>query len=338
MDQSPRLAFPYLQPNQAQKHVTLNEALRRLDTLTGLAVASRQVSQEPAAPVDGDAYILPSGAAGDAWSVFAEGSIAAFQDGFWNEIAPPEGLTAWVGDETDLYVFTEGAWLAARPRTTDRLGFNTEAGAPNLLAVKSDAILFSHDDVTPGNGDIRLTLNRDGTGSVASVVFQTGYSGSAEVGLLGSGDLAFRTSPDGSSFTTGFEVRPSDGKVSFPAGFADPLGALAALGLRQPVGTIADDAVATLDFGGAVYGAAILAIPNATSSAPAAFFFARLAPSPSIETLFSAGADFTVGTETLTGASGEDGKVNFSVSSDGVLTIENRRGFPIGYTLYAFQR
>lgn len=38
MDTSPRLTLPYLMPNQAQKHVTHNEALRQLDVLVQLAV------------------------------------------------------------------------------------------------------------------------------------------------------------------------------------------------------------------------------------------------------------------------------------------------------------
>ncbi|MEO1425564.1 MAG: DUF2793 domain-containing protein, partial [Pseudomonadota bacterium] len=33
MEQSPKLALPYVLPQQAQKHVTVNEGLRRLDAL-----------------------------------------------------------------------------------------------------------------------------------------------------------------------------------------------------------------------------------------------------------------------------------------------------------------
>lgn len=338
MAQSPRLAFPYLQPNQAQKHVTLNEALRLLDIVTSAAIVSRSETTEPDSPSEGDIYILPTGASGDSWMLFAEDSLAAFQDGVWVEILPPNGLRAWIEDENALCVFADANWIEIAPARTARLGINADATSPNLLTVKSDAVLFSHDDVTPGSGDIRLAMNREAAGAVASVIFQTEFTGHAEVGLLGSGNLAFRTSSDGSTFNTGIELDQADGGVSFPSGFADAAGVLSALGFRRAIGTILNDATASVDFGHAVYGAAILAVPNATSSAPAAFFFIRAAPSPAMETLFSAGAPFTIGTETLTGTSGEDGKVNFSVSDSGVLTIENRRGYAIGYTIYAFER
>jgi hypothetical protein len=50
---------------QAQKHITVNEALGKLDGLVQLAVQSRTVAAQPASPADGgDAWILPSGATG----------------------------------------------------------------------------------------------------------------------------------------------------------------------------------------------------------------------------------------------------------------------------------
>lgn len=338
MDQSPRLAFPYLQPNQAQKHVTLNEAMRLLDSVTSAAVVSRSLAAEPASPSEGEAYILPASATGDAWALFSANTLAAFQDGAWTGIVPVEGLRAWVEDEGKLCVFTSGGWAEISPVTTSQLGINTDAALPNLLAVKSDSVLFSHDDVTPGSGDVRLAVNRHAAGSVASIIFQTDFTGQGEIGLLGSGNLAFRSSADGTRFNTGVEVRQSDAKVSLPSGFADALTLLNDLGFRRPLGNIADDTSVSIDFGQPVYGAAVLAVPNATSSAPAAFFYIRAAPSPAMETLFSSGAPFTTGTASLSGTSGDDGKVNFSVSDDGVLTVENRRGYAIGYTAYVFQR
>lgn len=49
-DHSPVLSLPYIQPAQAQKHVTHNEALRLLDLVVQLAVTSRAVSAPPASP------------------------------------------------------------------------------------------------------------------------------------------------------------------------------------------------------------------------------------------------------------------------------------------------
>ena len=41
MDFTPNLLLPYLAAAQAQKHVTLNEALRLLDALVQLVIQSR---------------------------------------------------------------------------------------------------------------------------------------------------------------------------------------------------------------------------------------------------------------------------------------------------------
>lgn len=55
---TPKLALPLLLAAQAQKHVTHNEALLRLDAVVQLAVLERTRSVPPATPVDGDAYLI----------------------------------------------------------------------------------------------------------------------------------------------------------------------------------------------------------------------------------------------------------------------------------------
>lgn len=90
MTTTPNLDLPYLQANQAQKHVTLNEALRRLDALVQIAVASRSLAAPPETPLEGQRYIPAAGASG-AW-LGHEGEIAAFQDGAWAFFAPPDRL------------------------------------------------------------------------------------------------------------------------------------------------------------------------------------------------------------------------------------------------------
>lgn len=62
--QSTNLLFPYLAPGQAQKHVTVNDSLRRLDALVQLSVISASTAAEPGSPADGAVYIVPSGDAG----------------------------------------------------------------------------------------------------------------------------------------------------------------------------------------------------------------------------------------------------------------------------------
>lgn len=216
MSVSPRLSLPYLLPQQAQKHVAVNESLRRLDALTQLAVLSRAEAVEPAEPAEGDAYILPSSPSGAAWSGMAAASVAVFQDGAWLEIVPARGWRAWSADEEALLVFDGTVWSALSAGGLDELamlGVNADADATNRFSVKSDVELLSHDDVTPGTGDARKIINRAASTNAASVVFQTGFEGQAEFGLVGDDRFRLKVSDDGETFLDALMIDTGNGDV-----------------------------------------------------------------------------------------------------------------------------
>lgn len=219
MEQSPRLSLSYVAPAQAQKHVTVNETFRRLDALVQLTVKSRAVAAEPASLAEGDGYILPASPAGAAWDHYAEGDLAFFQDGAWASIASVAGMRAYVVDEGNIVAFDGADWAPiAVGDEAAQLGVKTAADVINRLAVKSDAVLFSHDDVTPGSGDMRIKVNKAAAGDTASHLFQTGYSGRAEFGLTGDDDFRVKVSPDGSTWNDALIVDKDNGAVRFPAG------------------------------------------------------------------------------------------------------------------------
>ena len=91
---TPRLSLPFLAAGQAQKHITVNEALGRLDGLVQLAVQSRTVAAQPASPADGAMHILPTGATGAAWFDKAAGLLAHYVDGVWAALTPRAGWLA----------------------------------------------------------------------------------------------------------------------------------------------------------------------------------------------------------------------------------------------------
>lgn len=121
---SPNLDLPLIQPAQAQKHVTVNEALLRLDALTQTCVESRSLLVQPAGPESGHAWILPEEAVGDDWSGSATGSLAVFRDGAWQVLAPQEGWSVHVRDEglPVRYDSLSGAWHTAPVRQPLALG------------------------------------------------------------------------------------------------------------------------------------------------------------------------------------------------------------------------
>ena len=56
---------------------------------------------------------------------------------------------------------------------TAQVRINTMADTTNRRSVKSDAILFSHDDVTPDLGDSQVRINKETQGNTASPPLQT---------------------------------------------------------------------------------------------------------------------------------------------------------------------
>lgn len=88
--ETPRIGLPLLQPAQAQKHVTVNEALIRLDALAGLVLEGLDRTAPPAAPAEGACWTVAPGAAG-AWAGQG-GTIAIAVNGGWVHVVPAAGM------------------------------------------------------------------------------------------------------------------------------------------------------------------------------------------------------------------------------------------------------
>lgn len=211
MSTTPRLSLPLLAAGQAQKHVTHNDALMRLDALVHLAVASRIQGVPPAAPAEGAAFIVPAGGSG----VFTgrAGQVAFFEDGGWAFLAPRPGWQAWVADESAICVWAGAEWRAAAAGTGAAVwGVNATADSTTRLAVAADASLFGH-----AGTDHRMKLNKHEAGDTASLVFQTGFSGRAEMGLSGDDQFRIKVSANGTAWTEALAVDRTTGAVTLPA-------------------------------------------------------------------------------------------------------------------------
>jgi hypothetical protein len=139
---SANLSLPYLAPGQAQKHVTLNESLTRLDAIVQLSVVSATTAAEPGSPDDGAVWIMPAGKSGAHWASFADGSLGYYRDGAWEQITPRDGWLAYVRDAGQLLRFAGSAWslfpagnLLSVSATDKVLGRSTSgAGAAEEIA------------------------------------------------------------------------------------------------------------------------------------------------------------------------------------------------------------
>ncbi|MEC3862691.1 DUF2793 domain-containing protein [Mesobacterium sp. TK19101] len=212
-DTSANLAMPYLLPSQAQKHVTHNAALDLLDAVVQLSVESRALTVPPALPGDGARYLVAAGATGD-WDGQA-GQVAVARGGGWAFVAPQPGWLLHDRDTGEVLVFDGSAWARPVPDTDNLagVGINTGSDLVNRLAVSSPATLLSHD----GAGH-QLKINKAASAETASLLYQTGWSGRAEIGLAGNDDLALKVSPDGSAWTEALRTEAASGRVIVPQG------------------------------------------------------------------------------------------------------------------------
>jgi len=239
-DASPILGLPYILPSQAQKHVTHNEAIRLLDVLVQLAVADRGRTAAPTDPAEGDRHIVGSGATG-AWAG-RDGQIALWEATGWAFLAPLPGWRAAVLEEARTVVWDGAGWVSAAdlPQSFPRLGIAAAADDTNRLAVGSPASLFSH----AGSGGHQLKLNKALPADTASLLFQTGFAGRAEMGTAGSDAFTVKVSADGTAWLDALAADPASGRMRLPGGLALPDGSAAApalafaddpdTGLRRP--------------------------------------------------------------------------------------------------------
>ncbi|MCA3561486.1 MAG: DUF2793 domain-containing protein [Aestuariivirga sp.] len=213
MSDTPLLSLPLLAAAQAQKHVTHNEALLRLDALIHLSVISRSLAAPPVAPADGDRYLVAASPSG-AWAG-QQGLVALAQSGGWVFLNPRKGWRLWVEAEGKLLAFDGATWREPFTITelanVTRVGVNAAADDVNRLVVSSPATLFNH----AGN-DHRLKLNKNAAGDTASLLYQSNWSGRAEMGLTGSEDFRINVSGDGAVWRTALAIDRASGAVSLP--------------------------------------------------------------------------------------------------------------------------
>ena len=221
-DTTPRLGLSWVMPNQAQKHVTVNETFGRLDAMVCAHALSRAVLAQPESPSEGDCYILASGFTGADWQHWAANDLVYFQDGAWHRIAARKGLIVFVADEAASLVFQGSDWMPIVQQVSflndlTGLGIGTSADATNAFAAKLNTTLWTarYED-EGGTGDLRYTLNKQSSAKALSLVFQSNWSGRAEFGLTGNDDFTLKTSADGAGWIDNLVLRAVGGPVNLP--------------------------------------------------------------------------------------------------------------------------
>lgn len=306
---TPRLNLPFLQSGQALKNITHNEALQRLDAGLYLSCSNMAADQLPEDPVEGQAQIISESP--NASVMDRIGQIAVYMFGRWIWFIPKAGWVVWDQVGESLRIFDGSTWR--RPvsdtdtETLPFLGLNASAGPNQRLSVASDSSLFTHD------GDShRLTLNRAAASDTASVIFQTDFSGEAELGLTGEDGFSVKTSSDGISFTNKMTTPENYAGIQSPA-FGS---------MRVTIDNDAAQMIPTPATGGIVALTVVsdVGFPQVRRSG---IFAYDTGNSPDLVSLVTTSRAENHGTEILTGTTSTDGNIGISAVIGG-LYLENR--------------
>jgi hypothetical protein len=230
MTDSPNLALPFIEGGELLPDVTLNEALRLIDTLVQLAVLDRDLNAPPGSPTEGQRWIVkaspsPTGA----WAGHGD-HVAAWQDGGWVFSVPKAGWLAYVADEGAMVAWSGTAWAAALDviagittlQNLSLLGVGTTADSTNPFSAKLNNALWTAKTVAEGgDGNLRYKMSKESAAKTLSLLLQDNFSGRAEVGLTGDDNLHVKVSADGSTWLDAVTIDKSTAKLTLGTGFTD---------------------------------------------------------------------------------------------------------------------
>lgn len=108
MSMTTRLALPLIEPGQAQKEMSHNEALALLDLLVQPSAVAADAETPPGDPDAGQCWILGAAPTG-AWAGHG-GAVAGWSDSGWRFASPREGMQLWIEESQCFALFSSGSW------------------------------------------------------------------------------------------------------------------------------------------------------------------------------------------------------------------------------------
>lgn len=156
-DTTPCFGLPLLAAGQAQKELDHNEALTLLDALVQPIVQTLGDNTPPAAPFEGQGWIVGS-APGGAWAGQA-GAMALWTAGGWRFVSPPEGTAVWVSSLSLPARRSAGSW-----RVGAIVGSSISIGGIQVVGAQGPAI------PAPSGGTTADAAARSAIGAILSAL------------------------------------------------------------------------------------------------------------------------------------------------------------------------
>lgn len=101
--------LPEISVSQANKYITHNEALNRIDALLLCIVQDRSLTTPPSGPTEGTCYI-PASPATDDW-LGQEYTIAHFYNDSWHFYTPWYGWYVYITNEDRFVYWNNDSWV-----------------------------------------------------------------------------------------------------------------------------------------------------------------------------------------------------------------------------------
>ncbi|MDY6861055.1 MAG: DUF2793 domain-containing protein [Pseudomonadota bacterium] len=207
MDETTQMQLPLVQAAQAQKHVTVNEALIRLDGLVQLRLQSLDQTVPPVTAAEGDCHAVATNAVNE-WAGH-DGEVAIFAGGGWVFAVPRAGWRGWDIVGGAELVFDGAGWVggvAAISASGAAMRFHVlefdhviSAGASNATVelIPSHAMVFG----------VTARVVSDITGTLASWRLGAGGADNRFGSGLGLGQGSYATGVLGAPLT-GYAPQP----------------------------------------------------------------------------------------------------------------------------------
>lgn len=186
MTTTSNLGITLVEQSQAQKEVTLNQALIALDAFVSNSVEDKDLATPPVSPTPGVVYIVAASPTG-AWA--GKANYLTYFEQIWHFVMPVNGTRVWVRDESIHYQFNGTGWVTAGVGDMVKATYDPANIAQQLVGVSATQTV-TNKTIDGASNSLIVRLGSDVTGNLPVANLNAGLSASASTYWRGDGTWA----------------------------------------------------------------------------------------------------------------------------------------------------